>query len=64
MSSELYKTKSKNEDMELKLKTLTKKLTSALTLEKQLEEWVTDEEEGKIKVILVISVLGNSSCGN
>ncbi|NXM57053.1 HAUS1 protein, partial [Illadopsis cleaveri] len=38
MSSELYKTKSKNEEMELKLKTLTKKLTSALTLEKQLEE--------------------------
>ncbi|NXO44395.1 HAUS1 protein, partial [Locustella ochotensis] len=38
MSSELYKTKSKNEEMELKLKTLTKKLTSALMLEKQLEE--------------------------
>ncbi|NXB75170.1 HAUS1 protein, partial [Donacobius atricapilla] len=38
MSSELYKTKSKNEEMELKLKTLTKKLTSALTLEKWLEE--------------------------
>ncbi|NXR98844.1 HAUS1 protein, partial [Oxylabes madagascariensis] len=38
MSSELYKTKSKNEEMELKLKTLTKKLTSALTLEKRLEE--------------------------
>lgn len=64
MSSELYKTKSKNDEMELKLKTLTKKLTSALTLETQLEEWVTDEEEGKIKVILVISVLGNIGCGN
>lgn len=50
--------------MELKLKTLTKKLTSALTLEKQLEEWVTDEEEGKIKVMLMISVLGNIGWGN
>ncbi|NXW67670.1 HAUS1 protein, partial [Hirundo rustica] len=38
MSSELYKTKSKNEEMELKLKTLTEKLTSALSLEKKLEE--------------------------
>ncbi|NXY62450.1 HAUS1 protein, partial [Callaeas wilsoni] len=38
MTSELLKTKSKNREMELKLKTLTKKLTSALTLEKQLEE--------------------------
>ncbi|NXH55017.1 HAUS1 protein, partial [Rhabdornis inornatus] len=37
MTSELYKTKSKNEEMELKLKTLTKKLTSALMMEKQLE---------------------------
>ncbi|NWX66368.1 HAUS1 protein, partial [Promerops cafer] len=38
MTSELYKTKSKNEEMELKLKTLTKKLTSALMMEKHLEE--------------------------
>ncbi|NWT94160.1 HAUS1 protein, partial [Urocynchramus pylzowi] len=38
MTSELYETKSKNEEMELKLKTLTKKLTSALMVEKQLEE--------------------------
>ncbi|KAM4878430.1 HAUS augmin-like complex subunit 1 isoform 2-T2 [Sylvia borin] len=38
MSSELYKTKSKNEEMERKLTTLTKKLTLAVTLEKQLEE--------------------------
>ncbi|XP_062369189.1 HAUS augmin-like complex subunit 1 isoform X2 [Cinclus cinclus] len=37
MTSELYKTKSKNQEMELKLKTLTKKLTSALMMEKQLE---------------------------
>ncbi|NXJ22461.1 HAUS1 protein, partial [Dicrurus megarhynchus] len=38
MSSELFKTKSKNQEMELKLKTLTKKLTSALMMEKQLDE--------------------------
>ncbi|NWY42527.1 HAUS1 protein, partial [Sylvia atricapilla] len=38
MSSELYKTKSKNEEMERKLTTLTKKLTLAMTLEKQLQE--------------------------
>uniref|UniRef100_A0A8C3XGZ2 HAUS augmin like complex subunit 1 n=1 Tax=Cyanoderma ruficeps TaxID=181631 RepID=A0A8C3XGZ2_9PASS len=38
MSSELYKTTLKNKEMELKLKTLTKKLTSALMLEEQLEE--------------------------
>ncbi|NWU39464.1 HAUS1 protein, partial [Hylia prasina] len=38
MNSELYKTKSRNKEMELKLKTLMKKLTSALMLEKQLEE--------------------------
>ncbi|NXR20642.1 HAUS1 protein, partial [Cinclus mexicanus] len=37
MTSELYKTKSKNQEMELKLKTLMKKLTSALMMEKQLE---------------------------
>ncbi|TRZ10594.1 hypothetical protein HGM15179_016518 [Zosterops borbonicus] len=47
MSSELYKTKSKNEDMELKLKTLTKKLTSALTLEKQLEEEIKKLNESQ-----------------
>ncbi|NXF21302.1 HAUS1 protein, partial [Rhodinocichla rosea] len=38
MTLELYKTKSKNEEMEQKLRTLTKKLTSALMVEKQLEE--------------------------
>ncbi|NXQ13140.1 HAUS1 protein, partial [Peucedramus taeniatus] len=38
MTSELYKTKSKNEELELKLKNLTKKLTSALMMEKQLEK--------------------------
>ncbi|NWH98512.1 HAUS1 protein, partial [Tichodroma muraria] len=38
MTSELYETKSKNEEMELELKTLTKKLTSALMMEKHLEE--------------------------
>ncbi|NXR91755.1 HAUS1 protein, partial [Hypocryptadius cinnamomeus] len=37
MTSKLYKTKSKNDEMELKLKILTKKLTSALMVEKQLE---------------------------
>ncbi|NXR79827.1 HAUS1 protein, partial [Pycnonotus jocosus] len=47
MSSELYKTKSKNEEMELKLKTLTKKLTSALTLEKKLEEDVKKLKESQ-----------------
>ncbi|NXM11182.1 HAUS1 protein, partial [Ploceus nigricollis] len=38
MTSELYETKSKNEEMELKLKTLMKKLTSALVIEKRLEK--------------------------
>ncbi|XP_041279489.1 HAUS augmin-like complex subunit 1 [Onychostruthus taczanowskii] len=38
MTSELYKTKSKNDEMEWKLKILTKKLTSALMVEKHLEE--------------------------
>ncbi|NXD98542.1 HAUS1 protein, partial [Chaetorhynchus papuensis] len=38
MTSELLETESKNQEMELKLKTLTKKLTSALKMEKQLEE--------------------------
>ncbi|KAM6991564.1 HAUS augmin-like complex subunit 1 isoform 1-T1 [Passerculus sandwichensis] len=38
MTLELYKTKSKNEEMEQKLRTLTKKLISALMLEKQLEK--------------------------
>ncbi|NWT59392.1 HAUS1 protein, partial [Erythrocercus mccallii] len=47
MGSELYKTKSRNEEMELKLKTLTKKLTSALTLEKQLEEDIKNLKESQ-----------------
>ncbi|NWT85859.1 HAUS1 protein, partial [Lanius ludovicianus] len=38
MASELFKTTSKNQEMEQKLKTLTKKLTSVLMMEKQLEE--------------------------
>ncbi|NWR08290.1 HAUS1 protein, partial [Paradoxornis webbianus] len=46
-TSELYKTKSKNEEMELKLKTLRKKLTSALTLEKQLEEDIKKLKESQ-----------------
>lgn len=64
MTLELYKTKSKNEEMEQKLRILAKKLTSALMVEKQLEKWVMNEEEEKIKVILVISVLGNVGFGN
>ncbi|NWZ63311.1 HAUS1 protein, partial [Acrocephalus arundinaceus] len=47
MSSELYKTKSENEEMELKLKTLMKKLTSALTLEKWLEEDIKKLKESQ-----------------
>ncbi|NXR68200.1 HAUS1 protein, partial [Rhadina sibilatrix] len=45
MSSELSKTKAKNEEMELKLKTLKKKLTSALTLEEHLEEDIKNIKE-------------------
>ncbi|NXH32377.1 HAUS1 protein, partial [Myiagra hebetior] len=51
MASELFKTKSKNEEMELKLNTLTKKLTSALMMEKQLEEdirKITESQEAEI----------------
>ncbi|KAM7023586.1 HAUS augmin-like complex subunit 1 isoform 1-T1 [Acridotheres tristis] len=47
MTSELYKTKSKNEEMELKLKTLTKKLTSALRMEKHLEEDIKKLKESQ-----------------
>ncbi|XP_063278339.1 HAUS augmin-like complex subunit 1 isoform X2 [Prinia subflava] len=47
MSSELYETKSKNEEMELKLKILTRKLTSALRLEKQLEEDIKEIKESQ-----------------
>ncbi|NXX35270.1 HAUS1 protein, partial [Nicator chloris] len=47
MSSELYKTKSENEEMELKLKTLTKKLTSSLALEKQLADDITKLKESQ-----------------
>ncbi|NWS91148.1 HAUS1 protein, partial [Toxostoma redivivum] len=47
MTTELYKTKSKNEEMELKLKTLTKKLTSALMMEKQLEEDIEKVKESQ-----------------
>uniref|UniRef100_A0A8C9NNH4 HAUS augmin like complex subunit 1 n=1 Tax=Serinus canaria TaxID=9135 RepID=A0A8C9NNH4_SERCA len=38
MTLEMYKTKSKNKEMEQKLRTLRKKLTSALMVEKQLEK--------------------------
>ncbi|NXU39366.1 HAUS1 protein, partial [Drymodes brunneopygia] len=47
MTSELYETKSKNQEMEQKLNTLTKKLTSSLTLEKQLKEDVKKVEESQ-----------------
>ncbi|NWV93092.1 HAUS1 protein, partial [Machaerirhynchus nigripectus] len=47
MSSELFKTKSENQEMELKLKTLTEKLTSALMLEKQLDEDIEKTEESQ-----------------
>ncbi|XP_031953030.1 HAUS augmin-like complex subunit 1 isoform X2 [Corvus moneduloides] len=50
MTSELFKTKSKNEEMELKLNTLTKKLASTLTMEKQLEEdikKITESQEAE-----------------
>ncbi|NXN79630.1 HAUS1 protein, partial [Bombycilla garrulus] len=47
MTSELYETKSENNKMELKLKNLMKKLTSALTLEKQLEEDVKKLKESQ-----------------
>ncbi|XP_005490188.2 HAUS augmin-like complex subunit 1 isoform X1 [Zonotrichia albicollis] len=42
MTLEMYKTKSKNKEMEQKLRTLTKKLTSALMVEKQLEKDIED----------------------
>ncbi|XP_005060397.1 PREDICTED: HAUS augmin-like complex subunit 1 [Ficedula albicollis] len=47
MTSELHKTKSKNNEMELQLKTLTKKLTSALMLEKKLKEDVEKLQESQ-----------------
>ncbi|NXB11456.1 HAUS1 protein, partial [Cnemophilus loriae] len=47
MTSELFKTKSKNQEMELKLKNLTRKLTSALTMEKQLEEDIEKIKESQ-----------------
>ncbi|NWV34815.1 HAUS1 protein, partial [Grantiella picta] len=47
MTSELWETKSKNEEMERKLKTLTKKLTSALMMEKQLEKDIKKVEESQ-----------------
>ncbi|NWI36644.1 HAUS1 protein, partial [Picathartes gymnocephalus] len=47
MTSELYEITSKNQELELKLNTLTKKLTSALTLEKQLEEDIKKLKESQ-----------------
>ncbi|NXD04265.1 HAUS1 protein, partial [Certhia familiaris] len=53
MTSELYETKSKNEEMELKLNFLTKKLTSALMMEQRLEEDIKkvteSQKEEKVK---------------
>ncbi|NWV65420.1 HAUS1 protein, partial [Malurus elegans] len=46
-TSELFQLKSKNQEMEWKVKTLTKKLTSALTLEKQLEADVKKIEKSQ-----------------
>ncbi|NWU20306.1 HAUS1 protein, partial [Dyaphorophyia castanea] len=47
MSSELFKIKSENQEMELKLKTLTAKLTSALMLEKRLDEDIEKVKESQ-----------------
>ncbi|NXC59567.1 HAUS1 protein, partial [Aleadryas rufinucha] len=47
MSSELFKIKTKNQEMELKLKTLTTKLNSALMMEKQLKEDIKKIEESQ-----------------
>ncbi|NXU09361.1 HAUS1 protein, partial [Pardalotus punctatus] len=47
MTSELLETKSKTQEMELKLKTLTENLTSALMMEKQLEESIEKIEESQ-----------------
>ncbi|NWW04758.1 HAUS1 protein, partial [Oreocharis arfaki] len=47
MSSELFKTKSKNQEMELKMVTLTRKLISALLMEKQLDEDIKKIEESQ-----------------
>ncbi|NXC91456.1 HAUS1 protein, partial [Cercotrichas coryphoeus] len=47
MTSELHKTRSKNQEMELQLKTLRKKLTAALTMEKKLKEDVEKIKESQ-----------------
>ncbi|NXT71385.1 HAUS1 protein, partial [Chaetops frenatus] len=47
LTSELYETTSKNQEMELKLSTLTKKLTAALMLEKRLEEDIKKLKESQ-----------------
>ncbi|NXP67673.1 HAUS1 protein, partial [Chloropsis cyanopogon] len=47
MTSELYETKSKNDEMELKLKTLRKKMSSALVMQKHLEEDVKKLEKSQ-----------------
>ncbi|XP_005528159.1 PREDICTED: HAUS augmin-like complex subunit 1 isoform X1 [Pseudopodoces humilis] len=47
MTSELYETKSENEELELELHTLTKKLTSALMMEKKLEEDIEKLKESQ-----------------
>ncbi|NXQ03576.1 HAUS1 protein, partial [Vidua macroura] len=47
MTSELYETKSRNEELELKYKTLSKKLTSALMMQKRIEEDVEKLEKSQ-----------------
>ncbi|NXO13592.1 HAUS1 protein, partial [Oriolus oriolus] len=47
ITSELFETKSKNQELELKLKTLTQKLTSALMMEKQLVEDIKKIEDSQ-----------------
>ncbi|NXE41754.1 HAUS1 protein, partial [Ptilorrhoa leucosticta] len=47
MTSELFKTESKNQEMQLKLKTLREKIASALMMEKQLEEDIKKIEKSQ-----------------
>ncbi|NWV16366.1 HAUS1 protein, partial [Origma solitaria] len=47
MTSELLETKSKTQEMELKLKTLTEKLTSALMMKEKLEKDVEETVESQ-----------------
>ncbi|NWR52513.1 HAUS1 protein, partial [Regulus satrapa] len=47
LTSELYETKFKNDEMEVKVKSLTKKLTGALKMEQQLKEDIKKVEESQ-----------------